>query len=106
MNLKDLATFIMSEPTTVCGPIGFKLANETLSTIIEMTSEGIVQVKRSVTDGVWLGSHTVDFEYYLTELDQNAIYALRLHGVVITVVLTDAKTNRFVPVIINLPKFV
>ena len=106
VNINDFATFIMSDPI-VCGPISFRLANETLSTIIEITSEGKVQAKRTMTDAVWLGSHTVKFEYYLTELDPNGSYALPLSGVMIKAVITEEaeSTNVFVPVIINLPKF-
>ena len=74
--MNDLVSFIMYEPI-VCGPIGFRLANETMSTIILITTEGMIQAK-SVTDAVWLGSHTVKFEYYLAQIDPDGIHAMSL----------------------------
>ena len=70
MNLNGLVTFSVSEPI-VCGKINFKLANETQNDILYISNLGILQTKH-VKDAAWLGSHTVEFEYFLTKLDPTA----------------------------------
>ena len=55
VNLNNIVYFITSEPT-VCGPVGFRHKNETLSDIIEVTPEGKVKSVNTVTDASdWLG---------------------------------------------------
>ena len=75
------------DPDFNCGELGFKLVNDTQAGLVSLTEEGIVTTI-AVTDASLHGSHTVQFEVYLKDLDSNATITFPV-DITMNVVVSD-----------------
>ena len=70
-----------------CGSLGFRLTNATQAGLVSLTEDGIV-TPIPVTEASLYGSHTVQFEVYLKDLDSNATLTYPV-GIEIKIVVMD-----------------
>ena len=75
-----------------CGSLGFRLINATQAGLVSLTEDGIVTTI-PVTEASLYGSHTVQFEVYLKDLDSNATLTYPVE-IEIKVVVTDVRFEK------------